>query len=197
MAARDGEEPLLSSGEEEAPVASLQSAPESEPADETVTVAQKTWSHVRIAAIVLAFLTVGLAVALGVVGAQLASERKDKAAPVQPPEPPLDESPDFPLKAPEPFSIGASHTETVSIDARSVTWSTVSVHGDDLYFDALGDVFRVSIADALAGAVTLQQPLLGGVAWQVFPQVSPDGKTLAYTSDENGNLNLFLRLSNG
>jgi imidazolonepropionase-like amidohydrolase/Tol biopolymer transport system component len=62
----------------------------------------------------------------------------------------------------------------------------VSPDGTEIAFDLLGDLYRVPIAGGEATAVT------SGVAWDEQPRFSPDGRTIAFTSDRAGGDNLWL-----
>lgn len=62
----------------------------------------------------------------------------------------------------------------------------VSPDGKTIAFDLLGDLYTVPIAGGTAAALTR------GPAFDYHPRYSPDGKTIAFTSDENGMENLWL-----
>jgi imidazolonepropionase-like amidohydrolase/Tol biopolymer transport system component len=68
------------------------------------------------------------------------------------------------------------------------TWMSVDVSPDGatLAFDVLGDLYTVPIAGGTA------TPLTRGPAYDYHPRYSPDGKTIAFTSDESGMENLWL-----
>jgi Tol biopolymer transport system component/imidazolonepropionase-like amidohydrolase len=68
------------------------------------------------------------------------------------------------------------------------TWMSVDVSPDGatLVFDVLGDLYTVPVAGGTA------TPLTRGPAYDYHPRYSPDGKTIAFTSDENGMENLWL-----
>jgi len=68
------------------------------------------------------------------------------------------------------------------------TWMSVDVSPDGatLVFDVLGDLYTVPVAGGTA------TPLTRGTAYDYHPRYSPDGKTIAFTSDENGMENLWL-----
>ena len=68
------------------------------------------------------------------------------------------------------------------------TWMNLDVtpDGGTIYFDLLGDIYRLP---ARGGAATR---VLGGAAMQRSPNVSPDGRQLLYLSDEDGTDNLWI-----
>ena len=68
------------------------------------------------------------------------------------------------------------------------TWMSVDVSpdGTTVVFDVLGDLYTVAVAGGTA------TPLTRGPAYDYHPRDSPDGKTIAFTSDENGMENLWL-----
>ena len=84
------------------------------------------------------------------------------------------------------FPPGPGHD--VSIDVTEGTWLNVDVHpnGKQLIFDLLGDLYTLPIA---GGEAT---PLTSGVAWDMQPRYSPDGRFIAFTSDRGGGDNLWV-----
>src|SRR4051812_29559770 len=76
----------------------------------------------------------------------------------------------------------------VPIDVTEGTWLNldVSPDGKEIAFDLLGDLYTIPIAGGEAKALTHD------VAWQMQPRYSPDGKTLAFTSDQGGGDNIWL-----
>lgn len=86
---------------------------------------------------------------------------------------------------------GPSHE--VPIDVTEGTWMSVDVspRGDELVFDLLGDIYTLPIAGGEAKALT------HGVAWDMQPRYSPDGKSIAFTSDRGGGDNLWVMKRDG
>ena len=73
------------------------------------------------------------------------------------------------------------------IDVISGTWMTVDVNrdGTEIVFDLLGDLYTMPISGA-DGKGVLPQKLTSGIAWDMQPRFSHDGKSIAFTSDRNG-----------
>ena len=81
----------------------------------------------------------------------------------------------------------------VPIDTRSGTWMSVDVSPDGkrVAFDLLGDIYELPIEGGEARA------LASGMAWDMQPRYSPDGKWIAFTSDRAGGDNLWIMDANG
>ncbi len=62
----------------------------------------------------------------------------------------------------------------------------VSADGKMIVFDLLGDIYKMPIT---GGKATL---LAGGMAFEVQPRFSPDGKYISYTSDKDGGDNIWV-----
>lgn len=80
-----------------------------------------------------------------------------------------------------------------NIDVTSGTWMNVDVSpdGKTIVFDLLGDIYTMPIK---GGEAT---PLMTDIAWQMQPRFSPDGKHIAFTSDEDGGDNLWIMNRDG
>ncbi|WP_414653974.1 amidohydrolase family protein [Hyalangium sp.] len=104
-----------------------------------------------------------------------------------PPGSPDAGTPDWNVNAPN-----APSTE-VAIDATEGTWMSVDVspRGDELVFDLLGDLYTLPITGGEA------QELTHGIAWDMQPRYSPDGKSIAFTSDRGGGDNLWVMRRDG
>jgi imidazolonepropionase-like amidohydrolase/Tol biopolymer transport system component len=83
---------------------------------------------------------------------------------------------------------GAEAAATASIDVTEGTWMNldVSPDGSTVVFDLLGDLYTLPIQGGEAKAVT------SGLAWDMQPRFSPDGKWIAFTSDRGGGDNIWV-----
>ncbi len=108
-----------------------------------------------------------------------------------PPQKPAEPAvPDAPKPA---WKVDDAHgpTHPVSLDLREGTWMSVTVHGDRVVFDLLGDLWAIP----LAGGDALR--LTSGAAWDAQPRFSPDGERIAFVSDRGGNEQLWVMDANG
>ena len=76
----------------------------------------------------------------------------------------------------------------VTIDVDEGTWMSldVSPDGRTIAFDLLGDIYVVPMAGGEAHAIA------SGLAWEMQPRFSPDGKKIAFTSDRAGGDNIWI-----
>ena len=76
----------------------------------------------------------------------------------------------------------------VEIDTDEGTWMSldVSPDGESIVFDLLGDLYTIPIDGGEATALT------SGFAWDMQPRYSPDGKSIAFTSDRGGGDNIWV-----
>ncbi len=79
-------------------------------------------------------------------------------------------------------------TYEIEIEADEGTWMSldVSPQGDEILFDLLGDLYRLSIDGGEAKALTQ------GLSWDMQPRYSPDGRHIAFTSDRGGGDNIWI-----
>ncbi len=75
-----------------------------------------------------------------------------------------------------------------AIDTDEGTWMSldVSPDGKEIVFDLLGDIYALPIGGGEARALT------SGVAWDMQPRYSPDGRAIAFTSDRSGGDNVWV-----
>lgn len=75
----------------------------------------------------------------------------------------------------------------VTIEVDEGTWMNldVSPDGEEIVFDLLGDLYILPIDGGEARALT------SGLAWDMQPRFSPDGRTIAFTSDRGGGDNIW------
>ena len=81
----------------------------------------------------------------------------------------------------------------VPIDVTTGTWMSVDVSpdGKEIVFDLLGDIYTIPMSGGEAKAIT------SGVAWDMQPRYSPNGKWIAFTSDRSGGDNLWVMNRDG
>ncbi|MBI3279444.1 MAG: PD40 domain-containing protein [Acidobacteria bacterium] len=81
----------------------------------------------------------------------------------------------------------------ISIDTETGTWLSldVSPDGKEIAFDLLGDIYAIPITGGTA------RPLTRGMAWDMQPRYSPDGRRIAFTSDRGGGDNIWVMNRDG
>jgi hypothetical protein len=98
-------------------------------------------------------------------------------------------------KKPAAWDVEAEHgpTSLIEFDTDEGTWMScdVSPDGQWIIFDLLGDIYRMPISGGRA------EILSGGASLEVQPRFSPDGKTIAFTSDRDGADNIWLMDADG
>jgi imidazolonepropionase-like amidohydrolase/Tol biopolymer transport system component len=77
---------------------------------------------------------------------------------------------------------------SIALTVESGTWMNldVSPDGQTIVFDLLGDLYLLPISGGQA------KPLTEGIAWDMQPRFSPDGKWIAFTSDRGGGDNIWV-----
>src|SRR5262245_40463461 len=75
------------------------------------------------------------------------------------------------------------------------TWTSVDVSPDGTWmvFDLLGHIYRMPITGGSAECLTQST----GIAMNVEPRISPDGKSIAFISDRKGQMNVWVMDSDG
>ncbi len=84
-------------------------------------------------------------------------------------------------------------TKNFSITTDEGTWMNldVSADGKEIVFDLLGDIYSMPIKGGQA------KILSAGIAWDIQPRFSPDGKYISYTSDKAGGDNIWIMNRDG
>jgi dipeptidyl aminopeptidase/acylaminoacyl peptidase len=86
-------------------------------------------------------------------------------------------------------------TRTIDFTTTEGTWTSLDVSPDGTWivFDLLGHIYRMPIAGGPAECLTQNS----GIAINIHPRISPDGKQIAFVSDRNGQMNLWVMASDG
>ncbi|WP_371376077.1 amidohydrolase family protein [Thalassotalea aquiviva] len=81
----------------------------------------------------------------------------------------------------------------VNIKVNEGTWMNVDISpdGNTIVFDLLGDIYTMPITGGKPKA------LFNDIAWQMQPTFSPDGKYIAFTSDQGGGDNIWVMEADG
>ena len=73
----------------------------------------------------------------------------------------------------------------------------MSPNGAHIVFDFLGDLYVMPISGADGADGNHPRRLTQGISWDMQPRFSPDGKSIAFTSDRDGYLNIYLMNTDG
>jgi imidazolonepropionase-like amidohydrolase/Tol biopolymer transport system component len=85
----------------------------------------------------------------------------------------------------------------VPIDVTTGTWLSldVSPDGNEIAFDLLGDIYTIPLTGPTVGGDA--KALTSGIAWDMQPRYSPNGKWIAFTSDRAGGDNIWIMNRDG
>ena len=91
------------------------------------------------------------------------------------------------------INVPRADARRITFSTSEATWSSVDVSpdGQTLVFDVLGDIYSLPIAGGAAKSLT------SGPAYDTLPRFSPDGRTIAFTSDRSGIENIWLMDADG
>jgi Tol biopolymer transport system component len=95
------------------------------------------------------------------------------------------------LSATEALPMAPARTVKLAVDQG--TWMSLDLASDgaDLYFDLLGDLYRMPASGGEAQAISR------GLGFDAQPMVSPDGEWIAFVSDRSGSENLWVMRADG
>ncbi|MCE3283423.1 MAG: amidohydrolase, partial [Chitinophagaceae bacterium] len=83
--------------------------------------------------------------------------------------------------------------KAVAFSVNEGTWMNLdlSPDGQTIVFDLLGDIYTIPVTGGAA------KPLRTGIAFEVQPRFSPDGKQILFTSDAGGGDNIWVMNADG
>lgn len=119
---------------------------------------------------------------------QAAPQPAPNAAAVQAPAAPADKKAKWDVNAPQ-----GAQLRQVKIDTDEGSWMDVDVSpdGGTIAFTLLGDIYTMPIAGGTPRRIA------EGLAWEVQPRFSPDGRRIAFTSDRGGGDNIWIMNTDG
>ncbi|UVI40293.1 amidohydrolase family protein [Qipengyuania spongiae] len=123
-------------------------------------------------------------------------DRPEEGSGIETTTSPVDPQVAAPAAEPEKWDITAPRGATirqVPIATDEGTWMDVDVSPDGrtLAFSLLGDIYTMPIG----GGTPVR--IADGMAWEIQPRFSPDGRRIAFTSDRGGGDNIWLMDLNG
>ncbi len=98
-------------------------------------------------------------------------------------------------KKDQKWDVSARHGpgHDVPINVSQGTWMNldVSPDGREIAFDLLGDIYVMPITGGEA------RPIASGIAWEMQPRYSPNGREISFTSDRGGGDNIWVMNRDG
>ncbi|HEY1146291.1 MAG TPA: amidohydrolase, partial [Allosphingosinicella sp.] len=98
-------------------------------------------------------------------------------------------------KKEQKWDVSARHGpgHDVPIDVTQGTWMNldVSPDGREIAFDMLGDIYVMPTTGGEA------RPIASGIAWEMQPRYSPNGREISFTSDRGGGDNIWVMNRDG
>jgi tricorn protease len=88
-----------------------------------------------------------------------------------------------------PSTVGLHGQDPAAPEARLLRFP--AIHGDQIVFTYAGDLFGVSAAGGVARRLT------SDIGFEMFARFSPDGKTLAFTGQYDGNTEVYVMPADG